>query len=52
MPNHDLGAEVGEPGTETTDRLRRQGDFGDQEDSGAAFGDDLTDQGHVDFRLP
>ena len=51
MPDDDLGSEVGEAGTETTDRLRRQGDFGDQEDGGAAFGDDLTDQGDVDFRL-
>ena len=51
MPNHDLGAEVGEAGTESPDRLRSQRDFGDQEDSGAAFGDDLTNQGHVDLGL-
>lgn len=51
MPDDDLGAEVGEPGTESPDRLRSQGDFGDEEDGGAAFGDDLTDQGDVDLRL-
>jgi len=52
MPDHDLGAEVGEAGTETTDRLGRQRDLGNQEDRGAALGDDLADQGDVDLGLP
>ena len=51
MPDDHLGAEVGEAGAEPSDRLRCQRDFGDEEDRGAAFGHDLTDERHIDLRL-
>ena len=51
VPDDHLGAEVGEPGTKPADRLRRERDFGDEEDGGAAFGHDLADQRHVDLGL-
>ena len=51
MPDDHLGAEVGEAGAETADRLRRQRDFGDEEDRRTALGNDLTDERHVDLRL-
>ena len=52
VPDHDLGAEVGEAGAQAADRLRGQGDFRDKEDRGAAFGHDLADQSDVDLGLP
>ena len=51
VPDDYLGAEVGEAGAEPADRLRRKRDFRDEEDRGPAFGDDLTNEGHVDLRL-
>ena len=51
VPDDHLGAKVGETGAEPADRLRRQRDFRDEEDRGAAFGHDLADERHVDLRL-
>ena len=51
VPDDHLGAEVGEAGTEATDRLRCQRDFGDQEDCRAAFGHDLANQGDINLGL-
>ena len=51
MPDDHLGAEVGESGTQPTDRLRRERDFGDEEDGRAAFGHDLPNQRHIDLGL-
>ena len=51
VPDHDLGAEVREPGAQATDGLGRERHLGHQEEGRAAFLDDLADQGDVDLRL-